>query len=130
MSDSSQEILIVDDEPALLKLMSVYVRRLAFSVTSANTMAKAWEHLKRTPERYAVVVLDAGMADTGIDDLVLELLAFHPSLRVVVNSGYPVDMTVLTAQAPGRVAFLLKPFSPEALAKAVRRLLAAEKKEL
>ena len=129
MSDSSQEILIVDDEPALLKLMSVYVRRLALSVTSANTMAKAWEHLKRTPERYAVVVLDAGMADTGIDDLVLELLAFHPSLRVVVNSGYPVDMSVLRQAAPERVEFLHKPFSPDMLVAALRRMLGPQEAE-
>ena len=127
MSDSSQEILIVDDEPALLKLMSVYVRRLAFSVTSANTMAKAWEHLKRNPGRFAVVVLDAGMADAGVDDLALELLAFHPSLRVVVNSGYPVDMSVLQQAAPGRVEFLHKPFSPDMLVAALRRMLGPQK---
>jgi CheY-like chemotaxis protein len=39
-------------------------------------------------------------------------------------------MTALSAQAPGRVAFLLKPFTPEMLAKALRRLLATEEKDL
>jgi len=129
MGNMSQEILIVDDEAALLKLMSVYLRRLGFAATAANTLAKAWEHLKRNPGRFAVVVLDAGMADTGIDDLVLELLAFHPSLRVVVNSGYPVDMSVLRQAAPERVEFLHKPFSPDMLVAALRRMLGPQEAE-
>jgi DNA-binding NtrC family response regulator len=96
-------------------------------VTAANTVAKAWEHLKRQPERFAVVVLDAGMADAGLDNLALELLAFRPSLRVVVNSGYPVDMSVLQQAAPERVEFLHKPFSPDMLIAALRRMLGPQK---
>jgi len=129
MSHSSREILIVDDEGTLLKLMSVYLRRLGYTVTAANTVAKAWEHVKRSPGQFAVVVIDAGMAETGIDDLVLELLAFHPSLRVVVNSGYPVDMSVLQQAAPGRAEFLHKPFSPDMLVAALRRVLGPQEED-
>jgi diguanylate cyclase len=129
MSHLAREILIVDDEGALLKLMSVYLRRLGYAATAANTMAKAWQHLKLTPERFAVVVLDAGMADTGFDALALELLAFHPRLRVVVSSGYPVDMSVLRQTAPERVEFLHKPFSPEMLVAVLRRMLGAQEDE-
>ncbi|MGA2040520.1 MAG: response regulator [Bryobacteraceae bacterium] len=124
------EILIVDDEGALLRLMSEYLRRLGFVVTPASTMAKAWEYLKAQPERFAAVVLDAGVADTGIDDLVLEVLALHSSLRVVVNSGYPVDMSVLRQAAPGRVEFLHKPFSPDMLVAAMRRMLGPQEEEV
>ena len=127
MSYSSREILIVDDEAALLKLMSAYLRRLGYAVTAANTVAKAREHLNRQPEAFAVVVLDAGMADAGLDNLALELLAFRPSLRVVVNSGYPVDMSVLQQAAPERVEFLHKPFSPDMLIAALRRMLGPQK---
>jgi DNA-binding NtrC family response regulator len=38
-------------------------------------------------------------------------------------------MSALEAAAPGRVAFLHKPFTPDMLAAALRRILAAEKKE-
>jgi DNA-binding NtrC family response regulator len=86
-------------------------------------MEKAWAHLKRHPERIAAVVLDAGMADSGIDELALDLLAFNPQLRVLVSSGYPVDMRVLQQAASGRVEFLHKPFSPDMLVAALRRIL-------
>jgi DNA-binding NtrC family response regulator len=128
MSQAAGEVLLVDDEGTLLKLMCVYLRRLGYAVTAANTVAKAWEHVKASPERFAVVVLDAGMAETGIDDLVPELLAANPRLQVVVNSGYPVDMRVLEKAVPGRVEFLHKPFSPDMLAAAVRRMLGPQEK--
>jgi len=130
MSQGAGEVLIVDDEGALLTLMSVYLSRLGYAVTAANTMAKAWEHVRRQPGRYAVVVLDAGIADTGIDALALQLLASHPRLRVVVASGYPVDMGVLRQAAPGRVEFLHKPFSPDMLVTALRRMLGPQEKEV
>jgi DNA-binding NtrC family response regulator len=95
MGKVSEEVLLVDDEGTLLKLMSVYLRRLGYTATPVNTVAKAWEQLKRNPDRFAVVVLDAGMAETGIDDLVMKLFAAYPHLRLVVNSGYPVDMSML-----------------------------------
>jgi len=130
MGDLTKEILIVDDETALLKLMSVYLRRLGYVATAASTMAKALEHMKGQPERFAAVVLDAGIADNGIDGLALELLAAHPCLRVVVSSGYPVDMSVLQQAAPGRVEFLHKPFSPDMLVTALRRMLGPQEEEV
>jgi DNA-binding NtrC family response regulator len=123
MCQISGEILLVDDEGPLLKLMGVYLRRLGYAVTAVNTVAKAWEHVRRSPEQFAVVVLDAGMAETGVDDLSRQLLAVDPRLRVIVNSGYPVDMSVLQRDAPGRVEFLHKPFSPDMLVAALGRML-------
>jgi hypothetical protein len=52
-----------------------------------------------------------------------EILDGNPETRLLVVSGYPVDMSRLEAWAPDRVAFLHKPFAPEMLAAAVRRLI-------
>jgi DNA-binding NtrC family response regulator len=123
MTQASREILLVDDEGTLLKLMSVYLRRLGYSTTAVNTVAKAREHAERSPGRFAVAVIDAGMAETGIDELAMQVLSVHPDLRLVVNSGYPVDVSGLQQAAPGRVEFLHKPFSPDMLAAVVRRML-------
>jgi len=123
MNLDSREILIVDDETALLRLMNEYLQRLGYTATPAHTMAQARQALEGRPDGYAVVVLDAGMAETGLDDLVIELLAAYPRLRVVVSSGYPVDMSSLQRAAPERVDFLHKPFSSEMLVAVLRRML-------
>jgi two-component system cell cycle sensor histidine kinase/response regulator CckA len=130
MGDSSGRILIVDDEPALLKMISVYLRRLGYDVTTANTTEEAWSEIEAAPSTFAGAVLDATMPGLSMEDLALRILNADPSLFVIAASGYPLDMAAIESAAPGRVMFLHKPFAPEMLAQAVRRMLAAQKEEL
>ncbi len=128
MDRADGSILIVDDEPSLLKMMSVYLGRLGYSVTTANTTEKAWQTVEAEPTAFAVVVLDATMAGMSMEELATRMLRANPSCPCLAASGYPVDMTSLEAVAPDRVVFLHKPFSPEMLAAAVRRMLAPQEK--
>jgi len=130
MDHASGRILIVDDEPALLKMMSTYLGRLGIEVTTADTTAKAWSEVQAAPASFAGAVLDASMAGVSMQDLALRILGANPSVRIIASSGYPVDMTAIEAAAPGRVMFLHKPFAPEMLAGAIRRILAAQEEEL
>ncbi len=128
MDQSAGQILIVDDEPALLKMMSVYLGRLGYPVATADSTDTAWREVQVAPSSYAIAVLDATMSGMTMEDLATRLLGANPSLCVLAASGYPVDTTSLEAVAPGRVSFLHKPFTPEMLAAAVRRMLAAQEK--
>jgi DNA-binding NtrC family response regulator len=126
MGKGSGRILIVDDEPALLKMMSVFLGRLGYEVETAGGTEGAWKRIEADPEGFAVVVLDATMPGLSLNELALRALRAAPGLRVIATSGYPVDMNVMKATAPGRVAFLPKPFTPEMLAAMVRRMLGPE----
>jgi DNA-binding NtrC family response regulator len=130
MDQTTRRILIVDDEPPLLRMMSLFLGRLGHSVTTADTTDKAWALVEADPSAFAAAVLDGSMAGMSMEELGSRMLRSNPSLCILTASGYPMDMTALSAQAPGRVAFLLKPFSPEMLAKALRRLLATEEERL
>jgi len=130
MANTGGHILVVDDEPPLLKMVSTYLGRLGYLVTTAATAEKGWAEIAAAPERFAVVVLDATLSGIGLEDLVVQIIAASPRLCVIVASGYPVDMTELQEMAPGRVMFLHKPFSPEMLAGAVRRMLAPQEEDL
>jgi two-component system, cell cycle sensor histidine kinase and response regulator CckA len=121
----SAPILIVDDEPPVLKMMKVYLSRLGYLVTTAETTERAW--VAAAQSEFAVAVLDATMKGLSAQELAMRMLLAQPSLRVITTSGYPVDMTAMEAAAPGRTMFLPKPFTPEMLAQAVRRMLAEEK---
>jgi FixJ family two-component response regulator len=67
------------------------------------------------------------MPGIPLQELAQKILAANSRICVLAASGYPVDVSGLAAQAPGRVEFLQKPFTPEMLAKAVRRMLGPEK---
>ena len=122
-------ILLVDDEPALLKMMSVYLGRRGYSVNTSSTTEQASALIDSEPLSYAVAVLDATMDGMSMEELALKMLQANPSLRVLATSGYPVDMSRLEKAAPGRVAFLHKPFTPEMLAESIRGMLAAQTKD-
>jgi DNA-binding NtrC family response regulator len=130
MGHDARRILLVDDEPTLLKMMAMYLGRLGFAVTTADTTAKAWAELDSAPERFAVAVLDATMPGIGLHELALKMLAASPSVRILAASGYPMDLSALAAQAPGRVEFLQKPFTPEMLAATVRRMLGPQEENV
>ena len=130
MDHAPPRILLADDEPSLLQMMSAYLSRLGYAVTAASTTAKARAEMEAAPLGFAAAVLDGSMAGLAMEELALEMLAANPSLCVLAASGYPVDMTILESAAPGRVGYLPKPFTPEMLAAAVRRLLATQKKNV
>ena len=121
-----RKILIVDDEPALLKMMGVYLTRMGYSVTTCDSTDRAWALIEASAGELAAAVLDATMRGLSTQDLALKLLSANPSLCVVVASGYPVDMTPLDAAGRGRVQFVQKPFTAEMLAGALRRMIAAQ----
>src|SRR4051794_11901207 len=121
MADLPGRILIIDDEPPLLRMMSLYLERVGYAVTVAASATKARAALAAEPGAFAVVVLDASVAGESLDELADEILQDR-NVRAIVVSGYPVDISGFEAAAPGRVAFLHKPFPPEMLAAAVRRM--------
>ena len=129
-SQAQDRILIVDDEQPLLKMMSVYLARLGYAVATADTTDKAWEEANTAEPRFSVAVLDASMTGLSMESLAVRMLQANPSLRVIAASGYPVEMTAIETAAPGRVTFLPKPFTPQMLAKAVKRMIAPEKESL
>jgi len=130
MGNASGRILIVDDQPALLRMMSAYLTRLGYTVATTNTTEKARAYMEANPAGTDVAVLDATMPGLSMYELAAHILNANPKLRVLGTSGYPVDMAKVEAVAPGRVSFLCKPFTPEMLAAALRRLLGTETETL
>ena len=130
MPDAPGKILIVDDEPPLLRMMALYLTRRGFAVATSGSTDEAWAMVQADPAAYNVAVLDGSMVGMSMHELAQRMLRSNPSLCVLAASGYPIDMSAHEADAPGRVAFLLKPFTPEMLATAIRRLLAAEEEDL
>ena len=126
MSGKNRSILIIDDEPPLLRMMSLFLARSGYRVTVAAGAAKARTELAAAAGGFDVIVIDATLPDANMAELGTEILSADPNVRLLGASGYPVDMSGLEAVAPGRVAFLQKPFSPDMLAAALRRLLGTQ----
>jgi DNA-binding NtrC family response regulator len=130
MEFGARRILLVDDDPSLLKMMSVYLGRVGFTVTAISRTEEAWETFEASPEDFAVAVLDGSMPGLRMEELAMRMLHANPRVCVIAASGYPLDMTAVEAVAEGRAMFLQKPFSTSMLTAAVRRMIAAQEEKV
>ena len=130
MSEAAGKILLVDDEPGLLKMMGVYLKRRGHTVATAENAEAARAAVETSAGEFSAAVFDGSMRGLNSEDLALKLLAANPSVCVIMASGYPVDMSRLEEAGPGRVEFLQKPFPPETLDSTLRRMIASQEKEL
>jgi len=112
-------LLVVDDEPAILKLIAC-VLRSEHSVITAESGIEALAIFESYPDQIDFIVTDVSMPGMSGLELVARLEALHkrrlPVLFVTGASEYPID--------PCR-AVLPKPFSPTGLKDRVRQLLQA-----
>jgi CheY-like chemotaxis protein len=113
--------MVVDDDPALLRFTSKYLSRLGYSVTPCRTSEEALKNFEAAP--YAIVLIDFSMPRIPGDQLSRMMLEASSRVRLVLSSGFPVNTQNLLQAAPGRVAFLHKPFTAVMLAETVKRLL-------
>ena len=85
MDHAAGRILIVDDEPSLLKMMSVYVERLGYAVTIAESTEQAWSAWENAPSGFDVAVLDASMPGLSMQELALKMLRARPVMLSLIH---------------------------------------------
>lgn len=106
--------------------MSLYLSRLGYEARTVERADQAWAAARQSVGSLAAAVLDASLDGLDMEDLAAHLLSANPRMCVIVASGYPVEMSVLEAKAPGRVLFLHKPFTAGKLADTLRRMIGAQ----
>lgn len=120
-SDASlARLLIVDDEPAILRSLSRQLRQHGYAVETASNPRRALAELQR--QRYELLLTDIVMPYTidGIE-LAERALAAQPDLAVVFMSGFAAQAQEKAARAMGDL--IAKPFSTETMHQSLLRAL-------
>ena len=112
-----KEILIVDDDPDVLKTLTRFLRKKGYLVDGAPGGKEALERMeKKTPD---LVLLDALMPGMdGIETLEQIRLRF-PEVDVVMISALKEEVVAEEAIKMGASEWLNKPFSLEQLETAI-----------
>jgi DNA-binding response OmpR family regulator len=121
----SATILIVDDEPQLLRLLVRVFEREGFTVLSADTGDKAIDVFLAHESAIDALVLDVVIPPRGAADVLDCILARRSRIGLVLASGDdpPADLRARVEGLGGR--FLRKPFLPGDLVNAVSEAVAA-----
>jgi two-component system, OmpR family, KDP operon response regulator KdpE len=114
---SGAHILVVDDEPAIVRAIRTNLTRHGFQVETVATGAEAVEAY--TVRRPDLILLDLGLPDT--DGLaVIARLRSHSSVPIVVLSVRGVERDKVAALDLGADDYLTKPFGIDELLARVR----------
>ncbi|MBP6226119.1 MAG: sigma 54-interacting transcriptional regulator [Rhizobacter sp.] len=115
-------LLVVDDDPDLLQLLSMRLTAAGYRVTGVGSAEAALAHLEAV--RPQLVVSDVQLP--GRDGLALfdEIRARHPALPVILLTAHGTIPDAVEATARGVFTYLTKPFDGKALLDKIAQALA------
>ena len=121
-------ILLLEDELALMKLLSRVLERRGYIVEQASTAKDALKQFRDANRRIDILVADVNLPESSGIQIAVLLRAASPGPKVILTSGYPsnawkareaADLQRLGADT---VIVLHKPFMPQALLNCIREM--------
>ena len=118
-----QTILVVEDEPALLKFVCVALEREGFITLRAKNAQEA-THLVGINDHIAMILSDIMMrgSDNGFE-LAETILQSHPEMPFLFMSGYADAASLRSREELGSMNIVHKPFGIQTLVEEVRKTL-------
>lgn len=126
-SSHQAHVLVVDDEANILKTFRYCLEDAGHRVTTARNADEALALVEQ--EVFVLCFLDLRLGDRSGLDLLPELLAQAPWMKVVMITAYSSIETAVQAIQQGAADYLAKPCSPEQLRLAARKQLDARRME-
>ncbi|MBT4506520.1 PAS domain S-box protein [Desulfobacula sp.] len=121
----TEQILLVDDEEAILSMEKRMLERLGYQVTSRTSSLEALEAFRSNPDKFDMIITDMAMPNMPGDKLSVELIKIRPDIPVLLCTGFSEAMSVEKAASLGIKGFLLKPIIMKDLAQKIREVLDA-----
>ena len=119
----SETILLVEDETAVRRIVGEMLLRLGYTILEAPDGRAARKFMLEYNEPIQLLLTDVVMPELGGQELARLLKAMRDDLKVLFMSGYADDAIVQQGVLEQGMAYLQKPFTPDALAAKIREVL-------
>jgi PAS domain S-box-containing protein len=118
-----ETILVVDDEPSIVKMTAQMLQRLGYHVEARVNPQEAIEQLQSGSQRIDLVISDMTMPQmTGIQ-LFEQVKKIQPDIPVIICTGHSDLIDPEKAQELGVAALAMKPITKHTIAKTIRAVL-------
>ena len=115
-----QRVLVVDDEPQMRELLCMFLNQKGFQASEAATAEEALATLREKP--IDCVVLDINLGGEDGLQILANLKAMHPKLRVIMLTGMGfVEDFLQEAQQKGADGYVSKELPLDELVLALRK---------
>ncbi|HEI2546593.1 TPA: two-component system response regulator GlrR [Escherichia coli] len=117
MSHKPAHLLLVDDDPGLLKLLGLRLISEGYSVVTAESGAEGLRVLNR--EKVDLVISDLRMDEMDGMQLFAEIQKVQPGMPVIILTAHGSIPDAVAATQQGVFSFLTKPVDKDALYQAI-----------
>lgn len=123
MAAEKTTILIVEDEPAIVELVSFTLKEAGWEALAVNTVAEAWEFLQRRSPQ--LILLDWMLPDQAGLRLLTRIRADRQlqGLPVIMLTAKSMEEDKIAGLDHGADDYITKPFSPRELTARIKALL-------
>ena len=123
-------ILVMDDEPSILDLMTVMLSHLGYKIVKARDGAEAVEifrHAHQSGLSFAAVVMDLTVpGGMGGREALEAIRKIEPEVRAIVASGYANDPVMSNYRQFGFQGRIQKPFNLQEVSRVLQMVIPAE----
>jgi len=123
LSREDGKILVIDDDSMLRSMMSDILEQQGFETYPVGNGIDALRYFVKMADEISLAIIDLNMPDIGGLEVCEEILKLRPHLKVLLISGYPVNLEKVLIPTIENVKFVKKPFAFEALTTEVKQLL-------
>ncbi|MCS6816533.1 MAG: ATP-binding protein [Blastocatellia bacterium] len=120
---SGETVLLVEDDPTILKLGERLLEKLGYRVLTAHNGREAIALYARHQPEIRLILLDAVMPEMSGEQTLRELRALDPQVRILVTTGYSSRDQLKDFPWEATDGLLLKPYDVHSLARAIRQCL-------
>jgi PAS domain S-box-containing protein len=125
-----EHILLVDDEEEIIRIVRQMLERLGYSVTSRTSSVEALEAFRELKENFDLVITDQTMPNMTGDELAKRLIRIRPDIPIILCTGFSERISEEKTKAIGIREYIMKPILKSEMAKAIRRVLDQEEREM
>jgi two-component system response regulator HydG len=115
------QILVVDDEAAMLEVLAEFLEGPSYQVTTASSGRSAISMVEHQP--FDIVLLDLMMPEIDGISVLREIKKLDRTISVVILSGFGTVEMAVEAMKLGADEFLLKPVQFDALELTLRKII-------
>jgi two-component system, cell cycle sensor histidine kinase and response regulator CckA len=121
-----ETILLVEDEPTILKLTKRMLEAQGYKVLTAHTPGEGLRLARENAGDINLLITDVVMPEMNGRDLAKNLSSLYPKLKRLFMSGYTSDVIAHRGVLDEGIHFIEKPFSTKSLTTKVREVLESE----
>ncbi len=119
----NETILLVDDEPTVLRVGSAMLQSMGYQVFQADSGEKALKILMEHGDKIQLVILDMVMPGMGGGEVFELIKSKDPHMKVLLSSGYSINGHAQAILGKGCNGFIQKPFDMSILSQKIREIL-------